>query len=176
MLEAWNTQAEATADTVMQVLWEDAVKDMIVPLIQQAIVMNKKYAAVVTNPPYLNKMDTLLKKYVSDNYASCKSDLFSVFMYRNFDFCIKDGYSGFMTPFVWMFIKSYEELRKFIIEQKSITTLIQFEYSAFEEATVPICSFVMKNAKNNEDGLYFRLVDFKGGMEVQKGKVLEALE
>lgn len=176
LLEAWNTQAEATADTVMQVLWEDAVKDMIVPLIQQAIVMNKKYAAVVTNPPYLNKMDTLLKKYVSDNYASCKSDLFSVFMYRNFDFCIKDGYSGFMTPFVWMFIKSYEELRKFIIEQKSITTLIQFEYSAFEEATVPICSFVMKNAKNNEDGLYFRLVDFKGGMEVQKGKVLEALD
>lgn len=176
LLEAWNTQAEATADTVMQVLWEDAVKDMIVPLIQQAIVMNKKYAAVVTNPPYLNKMDTLLKKYVSDNYASCKSDLFSVFMYRNFDFCIKDGYSGFMTPFVWMFIKSYEELRKFIIEQKSITTLIQFKYSAFEEATVPICSFVMKNAKNNEDGLYFRLVDFKGGMEVQKGKVLEALD
>lgn len=176
LLEAWKTQAEATADTAMLVLWEDEVKDMIVPLIQQAIVMHKKYAAVVTNPPYLNKMDTVLKKYVSDNYASCKNDLFSVFMYRNFDFCIKDGYSGFMTPFVWMFIKSYEALRKFIIEQKSITTLIQFEYSAFEEATVPICSFVMKNAKNNEEGLYFRLVDFKGGMELQKEKVLEALD
>ena len=175
LLEAWNTQAEATADTAMLVLWEDAVKDMIVPLIQQAIVMNKKYAAVVTNPPYLNKMDTVLKKYVSDNYASCKSDLFSVFMYRNFDFCIKDGYSGFMTPFVWMFIKSYEALRKFIIEEKSITTLIQFEYSAFEEATVPICSFVMRNSKNDSEGLYFRLSDFKGGMEVQKEKVLEAL-
>ena len=175
LLEAWKTQAEATADTAMLVLWEDEVKDMIVPLIQQAIVMHKKYAAVVTNPPYLNKMDTVLKKYVSDNYASCKNDLFSVFMYRNFDFCIKDGYSGFMTPFVWMFIKSYEALRKFIIEQKSITTLIQFEYSAFEEATVPICSFVLKNEKTDEEGLYFRLSDFKGGMDVQKNKVLEAL-
>jgi hypothetical protein len=50
------------------------------------------------------------------------------------------------------------------------------EYSAFEEATVPICSFVLKNGKETQKGLYFRLSDFKGGMEVQKQKVLEALE
>lgn len=49
------------------------------------------------------------------------------------------------------------------------------EYSAFEEATVPICSFVLKNEKSNDCGLYFKLSDFKGGMEVQKEKVLEAI-
>lgn len=49
------------------------------------------------------------------------------------------------------------------------------EYSAFEEATVPICSFVLKNEKSNESSLCFRLSDFKGGMQVQKEKVLEAL-
>ena len=49
------------------------------------------------------------------------------------------------------------------------------EYSAFEEATVPICSFVLQNKKANEQGLYFRLSDFKGGMEVQKEKVMEAI-
>lgn len=80
-----------------------------------------------------------------------------------------------MTPFVWMFIKTYEKLREFIIQSKSITTLVQMEYSAFEEATVPICSFVLKNGKATENGLYFKLSDFKGGMEVQKQKVLEAL-
>ena len=80
-----------------------------------------------------------------------------------------------MTPFVWMFIKTYEKLREFIIQNKSIATLVQMEYSAFEEATVPICSFVLKNGKATENGLYFKLSDFKGGMEVQKQKVLEAL-
>ena len=80
-----------------------------------------------------------------------------------------------MTPFVWMFIKTYEKLRQFIIQNKSITTLIQMEYSAFEEATVPICSFVLQNKRAAGPGIYFRLSDFKGGMEVQRQKVLEAL-
>ena len=80
-----------------------------------------------------------------------------------------------MTPFVWLFIKTYETLRKYIIDTKAITTLVQMEYSAFEEATVPICSFVLKNGKDRNKGLYFRLSDFKGGMEIQKKKVLEAI-
>jgi hypothetical protein len=49
------------------------------------------------------------------------------------------------------------------------------EYSAFEEATVPVCAFVLINRQGNEKGLYFKLSDFKGGMEVQKQKVLEAI-
>jgi hypothetical protein len=131
---------------------------------------------VATNPPYLNKYDDRLRKYISDNYKAYKGDLFSVFMYHNFDFCINGGYSAFMTPMVWMFIKTYEELRQLIISQKSITTLIQFEYSAFEEATVPISSFVFKNKNEDMDGGYFKLSDFRGGMEVQKEKVLNAIK
>ena len=52
-----------------------------------------------------------------------------------------------MTPYVWMFISSYEDLRKFIIDNTNIETFIQMEYSALEEATVPICSFVLNNDK-----------------------------
>lgn len=81
-----------------------------------------------------------------------------------------------MTPFVWMFIKTYEKLREYIINNKSITSLIQMEYSAFEEATVPICSFVLQNCTSENKSLCFRLSDFKGGMEVQKEKVLEAIK
>lgn len=144
-------------------------------LVNQAKLMAKKYTAVVTNPPYMNKFDAKLKKYIADNFAEYKCDLFSVFMYHNFSFCTPDGYSAFMTPFVWMFIKTYEALRTYIIDTKAITTLVQMEYSAFEEATVPICSFVLKNGKATEKALCFRLSDFKGGMEVQKQKVLEAI-
>lgn len=144
--------------------------------INEAEVLSKKYAVVATNPPYLNKYDAKLKDYINSMYKDYSGDLFSVFMYRNFDFCIKDGYSGFMTPFVWMFIRAYESLRDYIINNKSISSLIQMEYSAYEEATVPICSFVLKNGMQTEKMIALRLSKFKGGMEVQKQKVLEGLK
>lgn len=147
-----------------------------VQLAKQAKIMSNKYAVVCTNPPYMNKLEGQLKKFVVDNYKAYSGDLFSVFIYRIFDYCKVDGYSAFMTPFVWLFIKTYEALRTYIIDTKAITTLVQMEYSAFEEATVPICSFVLKNGKATEKALCFRLSDFKGGMEVQKQKVLEALD
>lgn len=155
--------------------WLQNTRPMLKALARQAKVLAAKYPVVCTNPPYLNKMEGRLKSFVTENYKDYSGDLFSVFTYRNLMFCKQDGYCGYMTPFVWMFIKTYEKLREFIIQSKSITTLVQMEYSAFEEATVPICSFVLKNGKTMENGLYFKLSDFKGGMEVQKQKVLEAL-
>lgn len=149
---------------------------MLKALAMQAKILSEKYAVVCTNPPYLNKMEGQLKSFVTSNYKDYSGDLFSVFIYRNLMFCKENGYCGYMTPFVWMFIKTYEKLREYIIKNKSITTLVQMEYSAFEEATVPICSFVLKNGVAKEKGLYFKLSDFKGGMDVQKRKVLEAIE
>lgn len=155
--------------------WLQNTRPMLKALARQAKVLAAKYPVVCTNPPYLNKIEGRLKTFVIENYKDYSGDLFSVFTYRNLMLCKQDGYCGYMTPFVWMFIKTYEKLREFIIRNKSIATLVQMEYSAFEEATVPICSFVLKNGKATENGLYFKLSDFKGGMEVQKQKVLEAL-
>ena len=155
--------------------WMDSTYYTILKLIKQADILSRKYCITTTNPPYMSKMDGQLKKFVVKNYKDYSSDLFAVFVKRNFDFTKENGYLGFMTPFVWMFIKSYEKLRDYIITNKSIATLVQMEYSAYEEATVPICSFVLKNNKTDDLGYYFRLSDFKGGMEVQKKKVLEAI-
>ncbi len=156
-------------------LFKDEALNKFLPMVQVAEIIANKYAVVATNPPYLNKYDGKLKGFVDNNYKAYGGDLFSVFIYRNLLFCKENGYSGYMTPFVWMFIKTYEKLREYIINNKSIATLIQMEYSAYEEATVPICTFVLKNGRETCNGLYFRLSDFKGGMEVQRQKVLEAL-
>lgn len=147
-----------------------------IPFLNAAKLLGKKYVIVDTNPPYLNRMNDSLKDYVNSLYKDYSGDLYSVFIYRNFSFCENSGYVGFMTPFVWMFNKTYEKLREYILKHKSITTLVQMEYSAFEEATVPICSFVVNNEKNNQKGKYFKLSEFKGGMEIQKMKVLEAIK
>lgn len=157
-------------------LYQREALERYLPLCQSAELLSRKYAVVATNPPYLNKYDAKLKAYIEANYGEYKGDLFSVFMYRNFDFCEKNGYSGFMTPNVWMFIKSYEKLREYILSQKNIITLVQMAKGAFfKEATVDICSFILSNQKSTEKGLYIRLEDFTGGMDVQEQKVLEAL-
>lgn len=163
-------QSEITMDYIK---WSENIYPLLIKLCKQAKILSNKYIVVTTNPPYLSKMEGNLKKYVVDNYKSYSSDLFAVFVKSNFDLATKDGYLGFMTPFVWMFIKSYEKLREYIIDNKSISTLIQLEYSAYEEATVPICTFVLSN-KTEDLGYYFRLSDFKGGMEIQKEKMIYA--
>ena len=168
--------ADKGANNLLDYSWYNTTFSKMNCFIRQGKILSGKYAVVCTNPPYMNKMDRILNGFVKKEYKDYCGDLFSVFMYRNFGFCKKDGYSAFMTPFVWMFIKTYEKLREFIIEQKSIVSLVQMEYSAFEEATVPICSFILKNGKEKQKGLYFKLSDFIGGMEVQNQKVLEALE
>ena len=152
------------------------ISNDLMALINQAELLSKKYSAVVTNPPYMNKFEKNLKDFAKKYYKDYSKDLFSMFIYRNFDFCNEYGYNALMTPFVWMFIKNHENLRKFIINNKSISSLIQLEYSAFSEATVPICTFVLSNFDKNYAGTYLKLSEFTGGMDVQKEKVLQIIK
>ena len=144
-------------------------------LINQAELLSKKYSAVVTNPPYMNKFEKNLKDFAKKYYKDYSKDLFSMFIYRNFDFCNEYGYNALMTPLVWMFLQVYEKLRNYIINNKNISSLIQLEYSAFSEATVPICTFVLINNNIKYNGTYLKLSEFLGGMNTQKEKVLESI-
>lgn len=147
-------------------------------LLKQARILGKKYDCVVTNPPYMgNKgMNGLVKGFLKDTFPDVKSDLFSAFILQNTRLAKSRGQLGFMTPFVWMFISSYEKLRDFLINHKTITSLIQLEYSGFDGATVPICTFTLENTQNlNFKGGYIRLSDFRGSTN-QGPKTLEAIQ
>jgi hypothetical protein len=140
--------------------------------------LGQRYDVVVTNPPYINssRMEGTLKQYVEATYPSTKSDLFATFILRCLELCNEDGLTGYMTPFVWMFISSYEKLREIIINKHFINNLIQLEYSGFDGATVPICTFTLRNKYLEEaKGSYIRLSDFKGA-KVQAPKTLEAIQ
>lgn len=175
--EAWETSAAATAGDINMVMWYDAAKDAVAQLIEQAIMLSQKYDAVVTNPPYMgaSNMNPCLNEFIKQNYADYKSDFFSAFVVRASQMTKLEGRCGFFTPYVWMFIQSYEKLRQYLYSQATLETLIQFEYSAFEEATVPVCTFTFAKCHVNKKGNYLRLVDFRGGMEVQRQKTLEAI-
>ena len=147
-------------------------------LINLGQALSQKYHVVVTNPPYMgaSNMNPCLSEFIKAQYADYKSDFFSAFMVRASAMTRSDGYCGFFTPYVWMFIQSYEKLRQYLYTQCTIETLIQFEYSAFEEATVPVCTLAFKNNRVvGKKGCYLRLTEFRGGMEVQRQKTLEAV-
>ena len=147
------------------------------PLMEQARMLVQKYDVVVTNPPYMgaSNMNPRLNDFIKNRYPDYKSDFFSAFIVRGSEMTKPEGYCGYFTPYVWMFIKSYEKLREYLYTNTTVETLIQFEYSAFEEATVPVCTFAFKNSHISKKGCYLRLVDFRGGMEVQRQKTLEAI-
>lgn len=146
-------------------------------MMRVARILTQKYDVVCTNPPYMggSGMNATLSDFIKKNYSDYKSDLFSAFVVKCTKMAKLEGYLGFLTPYVWMFIQSYEKMRNYIYNTRTIETLIQFEYSAFEEATVPICTFVLKNSKVRKNGAYLRLTEFRGGMEVQRQKALEAI-
>lgn len=79
-----------------------------------------------------------------------------------------------------MFIKNHEQLRKYIITNKCLSSLIQLEYNSFTEiAMVPVGTFILYNSsfKNvNYIGTYLKLSEFKGNMDVQKEKVVNSLK
>jgi type II restriction/modification system DNA methylase subunit YeeA len=140
--------------------------------------LGQRYDVVVTNPPYINssRLEGSVKQYIEAKYPEAKTDLFATFILRCLELCNEDGLTGFMTPFVWMFISSYEKLREEIIDKHFINNLIQLEYSGFDGATVPICTFTLRN-KFIQDGKgsYVRLSDFKGAQN-QAPKTLEAIQ
>lgn len=155
----------------------EATRQRLQELVAVGEVLAQKYEVVVTNPPYMgaSNMNPKLNEFIKQKYADYKSDFFSAFIIRASEMTKQEGYCGFFTPYVWMFIQSYEKLRKYLYSKATIETLIQFEYSAFEEATVPVCTFAFKNSYINKKGCYLRLVDFRGGMEIQRQKTLEAI-
>lgn len=147
-------------------------------LVSQAQILSRKYDCVVTNPPYMGGkgMNGQIKVFLKNNYTDVKSDLFAAFIIRNTQLSKPKGQLGFMSPFVWMFISSYEKLRSFLINQRTITSLVQLEYSGFEGATVPICTFTVENAHHPDFmGGYVRLSEFRGA-ENQSPKTLEAIQ
>lgn len=146
-------------------------------LIKQAKLLSKTYDIYVTNPPYLGRryQTSATQKYLSKNYDDVKSDLFSSFIMSSFDLTKEDGHIGFMSPYVWMFISSHEKLRNKIISDSTISSLIQLEYSGFEGATVPICTFTLRNNNENIAGEYIRLSDYVGA-KIQPIKTIEAVK
>lgn len=172
-LAASSPESEDGIDTLFDPLLREHAEDVFT----QTRYLARKYVAVVANPPYMGakNMSGELKQFVQDHYEDGKADLFAAFIYRLFELVPKHGQLGFMTPYVWMFISSYEKLRQRIIQREHIGSLIQLEYSGFEGATVPICTFTLEKGYSGKKSAFVRLSDFVGAKQ-QGPRALEIID
>ena len=125
------------------------------------LALTEKYHALVMNPPYMGggNMNATLSKYVKEEYEEGKADLATVFVQMMADRTLKNGSYAFIIPPSWMFLSTFEKLRKNIIENNSIQSLLHLSRGVFG-ADFGASSAVIQNAANKEArGTYFRLVE-----------------
>ena len=160
----------ADADTlgsIMKFSLSPAAREWVVSLgeeneaTQLVLALTDKYAALVMNPPYMGggNMNAALSNYVKKNYEAGKADLATVFVERMPQLLQKNGRYSFIIPPSWMFLSTFEGLRKQIIEHQTIDSLLHLSRGVFG-ADFGASSAVIVNAENEEAyGTYFRLIE-----------------
>lgn len=141
-----------------ELLFQEDIKRDLLPALRICEVLKQQYDFVVTNPPYLSSslMPKELKQFTTNAFKDCKSDMFAVFIKKCIQFSQSDGYVGMITPYVWMFISSYETLRNYVLNNVNISGLIQLEYNAFEAACVSVATFILHNTTERYSGNYIK--------------------
>ena len=141
--------------------------------------LTRRHDCVVANPPYMgsSSFGPFMSRWVKKSYPDSKSDLCTCFIERGFNLAKDRGYAAMITMQSWMFLGSYEKLREKILRSHSISSMAHLGTRAFGAIGGEVVSTtvtVFSNAKNDVDGVYFRLVDM-GSEEEKSAGILEAL-
>ncbi len=163
--------AESTQLAIRQTMdyWQsqgfvpETVKD-IMPAMNLILTLTDKYAALVMNPPYMGSgnMNETLSNYVKRHYEIGKADLYSTFMLLAIERLNNSGRYGMINMHSWMFISSFERLRRSIIDNYQIDSLLHLGTRTFDELSgevVQNSAFVINKSTVEGSGTYYRLVD-----------------
>ncbi len=141
------------------------ILDQLLPFVQMAETMLRKYHVIVTNPPYLGstRFSPKLDKYIKENYSDVKSDL-SMVMYTHAvnTMAAKNGFVAFITTSSWMSLLSFEKLREHIQRTLSFSSLVDFGTELFDGKVGhnPIVAWVIRKQHIETYFASIRLVDY----------------
>ena len=148
---------------------------LLLPYMRIILALTDKYAAICMNPPYMgsDRFDDCLKKYILKHYPSGKPDLFSVFMLVAQALLKEQGKISMITMHGWMFLSSFIELRKQLLKNTSIDSLLHLGPHTFDELggeVVQSVSFTLTNSiQPSNDSIFYRLI---GGKDCDEKKKL----
>ena len=138
--------------------------------------LSRRYDVVVANPPYMgsSNMNGWVSKWVKKNYPIAKNDLCTCFMSRGMVLSASRGYFAMVTSQTWMFISSFEKLRKQLLESTAILTLCDTKSTGLhaDNFTANAAFSVYNRRLERYEGSYFKL---NQPIEQKSERLLEAL-
>ena len=155
----------------------------LLPGVQVILALTEKYHALVMNPPYMGggKMNSVLSKYVKDNYEEAKADLFSVFMDMGMERLVDGGKMAQINMQSWMFLSSFEKLRNIFLHNYIIDNMLHLGPRTFDELSgevVQNTAFVLTKPHDPYGGITMAEIKAlpKSEQEIWKQRFYEGTE
>lgn len=153
------------------------------PAFKLILALTEKYHVLVMNPPYMKSgnMNSVLSKYVKDNYEAGKADLFSVFMQMGMERLVDGGKMAQINMQSWMFLSSFENLRNIFLHNYIIDSMLHLGTRTFDELSgevVQNTAFVLTKPHDPYDGITLAEIKAlpKSEQEVWKQRFYEDTE
>lgn len=142
-------------------------------------ILARRHDCVVANPPYMgsSSFGPFMSKWIKKNYPDVKSDLCTCFIERGFKLAKIRGYAAMITMQSWMFLGSFEKMRSYLVDGKTILSMLHLGPRAFDAIggeVVNVTADVVYNGHAVLEGAYVRLVDIIGS-KPKRQKALEAI-
>ncbi|MCK6090917.1 BREX-1 system adenine-specific DNA-methyltransferase PglX [Micrococcus endophyticus] len=150
-------------------------------VIRQASYLSRRYCAVVANPPYMqsDNMDDKLRELAQAHFPEAKADLFAMFMVRNRSLAAYDGIIGMITMNSWMYLKSFEAVRRSTLFEGQLLTLVDLGTGAFPTVpgqVVAATAFVLANVARPTGRSVFVDASSANGSELKDKLLLGAIQ
>ena len=125
--------------------------------------LTQKYDVAVANPPYTDSADfgPELKKFIDANYKQphkFNSNLYATFIKRCYELIDEHGKMALIHPLTFMYIKTFEDVRKFIIEKLHINVFVDYGLSnLFGAVMVDPAFYVLEKENKSVSSLFISL-------------------
>lgn len=139
-------------------------------------ILTTSFDVAVANPPYTDSSDfgPELKEFAEANYKKPMKfniNLYACFIKRCCELTDELGKVGMVNPPTFMYIKTFEDARKYMVEKTHISLFVEWGYLGMfsPSARVDSAFFVLDKNKSKEDSLFIKLNDL---YEMKRKKVL----
>lgn len=166
LLEKYIDDYDALGQITFQTIGIEETVRSLNELIQIGRIFSQKYDVVITNPPYMGRksLNDTLSSYMENHYSLGKAELYTAFILKCMEWTKKNGFTSMITMHTWMFISTFEAIRKKVLSDTTITSMVHTGAATFEELNsfnVLATAFVLqKNHIHTYCSKFIRLANY----------------